>query len=103
MDTEAKNKKILYLKNQKENPTGNYRNYLVRIYQYIYNDSKDSGKGWSDASPWKMLNFVYNGNPDHMGVELIKRWKKDLKELGYIRIVKENDEWKTYIDKELDF
>jgi hypothetical protein len=95
--------KLEYLRSQKENPTGNYRKYLVNIYNYILEESKKDNRGWSRANTREMLNYVYENKPDHMGYELINEWKKELKEMGYIKFVKENDEWHTYVVKELDF
>ena len=96
-------KKLTYLRAQKENPTGNYRKFLVNVYNYILEDSMKDNRGWSKANTREMMNYVYEGSPDHMGYELINEWKKELKEMGYIKFVKENGEWHTYIVKELDF
>lgn len=101
MTEEKKAQKLVYLRSQKENPTGNYRKYLVNIYNYILEDSTHSG--WSKANTRDMLNYVYGGTPDHMGYELINQWKRELRDLGYIKFVKENDEWHTYIIRTLDF
>ncbi|RKP54920.1 hypothetical protein D7Z26_06665 [Cohnella endophytica] len=103
MTEDQKNKKLLYLRSQRENPTGNYRKYLVNTFNYIFNDSKLNGTGWSRAAIRDMINFVYDGNPDHMAFKMINEYKKTLKDLGYIRYIKENNEWRTYIQKELDF
>jgi hypothetical protein len=96
-------KKLEYLRAQKVNTTGNYRKYLVNIYNFILEDSKKDGRGWSKASTREMINYVYEGNPDHMGFGMINEWKKELKEMGYIKFIRENDEWHTYILKDLDF
>lgn len=103
MTEEKKAQKLAYLRSQKENPTGNYRKYLVNIYNYILEDSQANGTGWSKAYTKDMLNYVYDGQPDHMGYELVDQWKKELRDLGYIKFVKEENEWRTYIAKELDF
>ena len=95
--------KLEYLRAQKEKPTGNYRKYLVNIYNFILEDSKKDGRGWSKANTREMMKYVYEGDPDHMGFELINEWKKELKEMGYIKFAKEKEEWHTYIVKELDF
>lgn len=50
-----------------------------------------------------MLNYVYDGQPDHMGYELVDEWKKELRDLGYIKFVKEENEWRTYITKKRIF
>jgi len=96
-------KKIVYLREQKENPTGKYRQYLVNVYNYILEDSAKDNKGWSKANTRAMINYVCGDNPDHMAYEMINDWKKELKELGYIKFVIENEEWHTCIAKELDF
>ena len=101
MNEEQKAKKLEYLRSQKENPTGKYRRYLVNTYNYILNDS--IGRGWSRARTREMIDYVYEGNPDHMAYELVNKYKKTLKDLGYIKYVKENGEWHTHIVKELDF
>ena len=86
-----------------ENPTGNYRKYLVNIYNFILEDSRVDNRGWSKANTRKMIEYVYGTRPDHRGYEIINEWKKELKEMGYINVVKENGAWHTYITKELDF
>ncbi|WP_019910334.1 hypothetical protein [Paenibacillus sp. HW567] len=104
MNEEQKIKELSYLRQQKENPTaGNYRRYMVNTYNYILQSSNVGNKGWSKASTREMLNFVYEGNPDHMGYEMVEKFKKTLRDLGYIKLVKEDNEWRTYILKELDF
>lgn len=103
MNQEQRDKKLKYLRDQKENPTGNYRKYLVRVYEYILNDSKVDNRGWSKTILNKMIDYVYEGNPDHMARELIVEYKNTLRDLGYIRSVRQDGEWHTYIIKELDF
>lgn len=103
MTEEQKKNKLNYLRKQKENPTGNYRKYLVRTYEYILDDSKIDNRGWSKTTLNKMVNYVYEGAPDHMARELVVEYKNTLRDLGYIRNIKENGEWHTYIIKELDF
>lgn len=103
MREDQKIKKLNYLREQRENPTGNYRKYLVRTYEYILNDSKIDNRGWSKTTLRKLTDYVYEGSPDHMGTELVVEYKNTLRDLGYIKNVKEDDEWHTYITKELDF
>jgi ABC-type multidrug transport system fused ATPase/permease subunit len=69
MNEEQKERKLAYLRSQKENPTGNYRKYLVNIYNYISKDSLVDGRGWSRAYTRDMLEYVYEGQPDHMGYD----------------------------------
>lgn len=103
MTEEKKREKLEYLRKQKENPTGKYRTYLVRTYMYILEDCKIDNRGWSKQNLNDMVKFIYENKPDHMGWELALEYKKTLKDLGYIKNVKENNEWHTYIIKELDF
>ncbi|WP_286909649.1 hypothetical protein [Clostridium sp. UBA1652] len=103
MDKEKIEKKLIYLREQKENPTGNYRKYLVRTYMYILEDSKVDNRGWSKTTLNKMVEYVYEDNPDHMAREMVVEYKNTLRDLGYIRNAKEDGEWHTYIIKELDF
>ncbi|GEB32820.1 hypothetical protein [Brevibacillus parabrevis] len=103
MNEAQKNQKLKYLREQRENPTGNYRRYLVNTYNYILNDSRNNNKGWSKASSREMVNYVYEGSPDHMGYELVEEYKKTLRDMGYIKFQKENNEWRTYVIKDLDF
>ncbi|MGN0453655.1 MAG: hypothetical protein ACI4G1_00585 [Ruminococcus sp.] len=46
MTEEQKIKKIEYLLSQKEHPTGNYRRYLVNLYELFYNGAKNQGTDW---------------------------------------------------------
>lgn len=50
-----------------------------------------------------MLDYIYDGNSDHMGYEMLKEFKQTHKDLGYIKFAKEDNEWYAYIIKELDF
>lgn len=96
-------KKLKYLREQKENPTGNYRKYLVRLYTCILEDSKIENRGWSNIKLSTLKAYVYEQEPDHMGTDMIIEWKKELKEMGYLRNQKVDGNWRTYIIKELDF
>jgi len=103
VNQEQKEKKLKYLREQKESPSGNYRKYLVRTYEYILNDSKIDNRGWSKTTLRKMVDYVYEDNPDHMAIEMVIEYKNTLRDLGYIKNIKENEEWHTYIIKDLDF
>jgi len=62
-------RKISYSREQKINPTGNYREYLVNICNYILEDPKLNGTGWSKASTMYIkenlimcdMNLLMNG------------------------------------------
>lgn len=103
MNEKKREEKLQYLRSMKDDPTAKYRDYLINAYLYILEDSKVDNKGWSKASSKSMLRFVYNGEPDHMGIEMIDQFKKELSDLGYIKIIKVDKIWKTYIVKEIDF
>ncbi|NSB45429.1 hypothetical protein B0P06_005200 [Clostridium saccharoperbutylacetonicum] len=103
MTEEQVKQELDYLRAQKENPTGNYRKYLVRSYEYILNKSKENNTELAKTNLREMIDYVYEGSPDHMGNELVVNYQKDLKNLGYIKKLKENGEWRVYIIKELDF
>lgn len=103
MNKEKIESKLQYLREQREKPTGNYRKYLVRTYEFILNDSKIDNRGWSNTNIRNMIAYVYENNPDHMGFEMVVEYKNTLRDLGYIKNIKENNEWHTYIIKELDF
>lgn len=99
------NKQIKYLRSQKENPTGNYRMYLVNLYNLFYKGAKANGTNWcSNVDIPTMIKAAYsNVETDHESLFMVQRWKNDLKKLGYICDRKVNGEWRTYILKELDF
>lgn len=105
MTEEQKIKKIEYLRSQKEHPTGNYRRYLVNLYELFYNGAKNQGTDWCpNINVPTMVKAAYaNLSPDHLSSQMVLRWKDDLKELGYIADRKVDGEWRTYILKELDF
>lgn len=105
MTEKQKNKQIEYLRSQKDNPTGNYRQYLVNLYELFYNGAKLNGTDWCpNMKIQTMVKAAYaNVNPDHASRDMVLRWKDDLKKLGYICDRKVNGEWRIYILKELDF
>lgn len=105
MTEEQIKKKIEYLRSQKDNPTGNYRQYLVNLYNLFYNGAKKNGTNWCpNIKIYTMVKAAYaNINPDHASRDMVLRWKEDLKKLGYIKDCKVDGEWRIYILKELDF
>lgn len=105
MTQEKINKQIAYLKSQKNNPTGNYRQYLVNLYNMYCDGAKLNGTDWCPniSIPEKIKAAYGNLEPDHMSFSMVQRWDKDLRDLGYISHKRVNNEWRTYILKELDF
>ena len=83
---------------------GHYRQYLVNLYNLYYKNARSRGTDWSeDFSKYKMLKATYKGIDEISSSENVLRWKKDLKDLGYLADRKVNGEWRVYILKELDF
>ncbi len=105
MTEEQINKQIEYLRSQKDNPAGNYRRYLVNLYELFCNGAKKNGTDWCpNVSKKEMIKAAYAGvKIDHASWEMVQRWKDDLKKLGYLKDCNVNGEWRTYILKELDF
>lgn len=99
------NKQITYLRSQKDNPTGNYRQYLVNIYNLFSNCAKANGTDWCpNIDIPTIVKAAYAGlETDHESWYMVQKWKGDLKKLGYIGDRNVNGEWRTYILKELDF
>ena len=105
MTEEQIKRKIEYLRSQRYNPTGNYRQYIVNLYNLFYNSAKANGTDWCpDVKTYTMAKAAYaNIKPDHTSRDMVTIWKNDLKKLGYIKDCKVNGEWRIYILKELDF
>lgn len=93
------------LQRQKNGGKGNYRTYLVNLYNLFYEEAKLNGTDWCPSvSVHRMVQAAYFGlEVDHMSRTMVLRWKDDLKKLGYICDKNVNGEWRTYILKELDF
>lgn len=100
MSEEKKLEQIEYLRSQRDNPTGNYRRYLVGLYNY-FKDCMETSDGITSLPA--MVKAAYGDKPDHMAYTKIKEYKKTLTDLGYIRNVKKDDGWHTYVVKDLDF
>lgn len=45
MDAQKKAPTLNYLREQRGYPTGNYREYLVNTYNFIFKDSKTDNRG----------------------------------------------------------
>lgn len=105
MTKEQVEKKISYLRSQRDNPTGNYRRYLVNIYNLYKQRADENGTNWApDVSLSCLVRVAYAGlDIDHSAFEKVKKWKQDLKNIGYIESRNVDGEWRVYILKELDF
>ena len=96
---------IEYLRSQKENPTGFYRQYLVNLYHLFYNGAKKNGTDWCpNVGIYTMVKAAYANIPgEHESSYRVRKGKEDLEKLGYIKDCNVDGEWRTYILKELDF
>lgn len=110
MSQEQIEEKKDYFRKQIACPTGNYTDFVIRTYYYILQCCRKDGRGWCygrEASDRKIAVFsyqnAYNGRVDHMGGDVIDRIKQVLQGMGYISFKKDNEEWKIYIQKDLDF
>ncbi len=90
---------------QKNGVEGNYRRYLVNIYNLYCEEARKNGTEWSpNVSPSRLIRAAYSGlDVDHMSYDMVQKWKRELKEMGYLRDKYVDGEWRTYILKELDF
>ena len=81
-----------YFQAQRQNPTGNYTEFVVRTYYLIY---QACGGDFKVAIPKQSLDVrrmsyaVYDGiydKPDHGYSQVISSCLKDLERAGYLRI-----------------
>lgn len=98
-----------YFKEQRINPTGNFTEFVVRTFYYIYRNCRESTDGLVKSNitnKKELVLTVYSGiydEPDHMGYEVVNDCVRNLKELGYIGFRKIENTWYIFIKKELDF
>lgn len=103
MTEEQRENKLNYLREQKLNPTGNYRKYLVNLYNYYREKANENNCDWCISKFSEMISAAYEENPDHMAYSQVRDYSKTLSELGYIQKKNVNGQWRVYILKELDF
>lgn len=108
-DEKIESKRQYFLQQRKE-PTGNFTEFVVRVYFSVYkkcSENKNNLCKSSDVSSYKIKYIVYEGvyggQPDHDNRGVIDDCMKHLKEMHYIGFKKENDAWYIYIKKKLDF
>lgn len=98
-----------YFKEQRINPTGNFTEFVVRTFYYIYGNCRKSVDGLVRSNITKrkeLVLTVYSGiydKPDHMGYEVVDDCVRNLKELGYIGFRKIENTWYIFVKQELDF
>lgn len=107
MTEEMINKRIEYLRYQRDNNIGNYRKYLVNLYNYYNNKAKSNNSNWC-YTDWSDIENLYYAiregcsNPD-VSRNAIKGYTKELEDYGYFKWGKDNKGWKIIILKPLDF
>lgn len=105
MTKEQIENKIAYLRSQRDNPTGNYRRYLVNIYNLYEQYAIKNRTDWApNFSKYRLSKAAYSGlKPDHMVGDMVERWKDDLINIGYIELRVVDGEERIYLLKDLDF
>jgi hypothetical protein len=100
-----------YFREQRTIKTGKFTEFTVRTFYCIYKACAESETTYclaSKSNAYNIKNIIYegfyDGVPDHDNYSVIEDCKKHLKEMGYIRYKKRNDEkWYIYVLKPLDF
>lgn len=96
-----------YFHRQRKTPTGNFTEFVVRTYYAIYDHCRAGGGASCPAAAVRNRNicrFVYHGiydQPDHDYDHVIEDCKKNLREMGYIRL--SEDKQTVFLDRPLDF
>lgn len=99
--------KRAYFRAQREAPTGNFTEFVVRTYYCIYRCCQESGGNSCPAelvSGYRIKGEIYKGiyaEPDHGYRGVIEDCKRHLIEMGYIHL--EDDGRVIVLDKPLDF
>lgn len=94
------------LKNQLETNNGRFGMFVLRTFRFIQFECDKNNSNWCYAKKVggkRLTSYVYDGPEDHMAFSVIENVKDSLKKMGYIRYRKENNEWKLYISKQIDF
>lgn len=98
-----------YFAAQRKQPTGNFTEYVVRTYYYIYKSCSIHKSNFCparDVSNYRLKNTVYDGiskKPDHDYSSVIDECKSHLLNMGYIHTEQRDGEKMIFIDKPLDF
>ncbi len=107
MTKDAIERKIAYLKTQKDIPNADYRVYMINIYNYISDKCKENNNNWCyciECKEWDIKKIITLGthNSD-MSLTECRRYIKELHELGYIKKRFVEGTWREYKIKEIDF
>ena len=93
--------------NESLNDSGNYYKYLKALYNLFYNRISESDKDYAtknDISFKEKKNAVLECyDKAYVSPDIIACYQKDLTRLGYFSVENVNGEWRTYINRELDF
>lgn len=97
------NKQKEYFREQRINPTGNFTEFVVSPFYYIYTRCKEKDDGLVSSKityEQKLIDCVYEGvyeKPDHMARDVVDDCVKKLKEMNYIGFKKVDEKWYIYI------
>lgn len=97
-----------YFHQQRLNPTGNFTEYITRVYFNIlkYANNENNICYYSDLDLKQVIADMYKGiydKPDHEGRRILKNCINELINMGYIHEDVFNDKKCFVIDKELDY
>ncbi len=95
-----------YLREQTKNPTGHYAEILIRTFYYIFKKCNAKNQDWcysKEVSYNELKKFTYANIGYDASLMVIKNAEKDLVKLGYIKFVKDSEDWTIHIVKPLDF
>lgn len=95
-----------YLRAQVKNPTGIYADVLIRTYYFITQKCKARNQDWcysKEVPYYELKKFTYANTGYNASLYVVKNVEKDLAKLGYIKFVKNGEDWTIHIVKPLDF
>lgn len=106
---EKVNNQKTYFSKQRKEPTGNFTEFVVRTYYFLYKMCSETENKMVRSNVTyrkELIDFVYRGiynEPDHMAQSVIDDCITNLKEMAYIGFKKVSDKWMIYIKSNLDF
>lgn len=106
---EKVDKQKLNFVEQRQNPTGNFTEFVVRTYYFLCKVCSESDNKMVRSyitNKREIKEFLYKGiydKPDHMSQAVVDDCIKNLKRMSYIGFRKIENKWMIYIKKDLDF
>lgn len=99
-----------YFKSQRENPTGDFTEFVTRMYYCVYKAcSLNDGKCCSakEVKPYKVRDIIYENkdtDPNISHKSVIDDCVEHLKNMHYVRFKREPvNGWMIYLERPLDF